>query len=175
MPYGNTSVSALAQAPSHWLNQCWFLLSRVQCHSPESYFTTNAQATVRYSDLEIILWKLLLHLSSANNLWHWLDAETHPNLCIFNRTKMQSTIRFLKIQIFSPGLKGFIQNATSPGVPSYLLTCSGTNWWHFEVCFETTFPQKTTLCNGDLSMLNNFMHWYHFTKCSMLQKYNLFS
>ena len=47
-PYGDKSGSTLAQvmacclmAPSHYLNQCWFIISRVQWHPSESNFTRN--------------------------------------------------------------------------------------------------------------------------------------
>ena len=67
------SESTLAQvmaccltAPSHSLNQCWFLISEDLWHSPESNFTTSAQVTI----LWIIFFKLLTHHPGANELTH---------------------------------------------------------------------------------------------------------
>ena len=60
-PYGNTysSGSTLARAmaccltaPSHYLNQCWFLISAVLWHSLESIFTGNVQATILCSEFD---------------------------------------------------------------------------------------------------------------------------
>ena len=39
-------------APSHYLNQCWFLFLEVLWHSPESDFTANTQAFILYNEIE---------------------------------------------------------------------------------------------------------------------------
>ena len=52
-------VSTLAQVMacclttrSHYLAQCWLLISVVLWHSPQSNFTTNAQVTILYNESE---------------------------------------------------------------------------------------------------------------------------
>ena len=39
-------------APSHYLNQCWLLISQILWHSPESNFTLTAHATILYNEFE---------------------------------------------------------------------------------------------------------------------------
>ena len=59
MLYGDWSGSTLAQimacclmAPSHYLNQCWLLISEVLWHLPESNSTVRAPATTLYDEFE---------------------------------------------------------------------------------------------------------------------------
>ena len=40
------------QAPCHYLNQCWYFINEVQCHSSESDFTASGQATILYNEFE---------------------------------------------------------------------------------------------------------------------------
>ena len=54
------SRSTLAQvmacclmAPSHYLNQCWLLISEVLWHSPDSNFTENTEDIYRWNQFEI--------------------------------------------------------------------------------------------------------------------------
>ena len=52
---GSTLAQAMAcclMAPSHHLNQFWFLISQVLWHSPKYNFTTSAQATIQYKEFE---------------------------------------------------------------------------------------------------------------------------
>ena len=53
-------MSTLAQvmaccltAPSHYLNQCWLMISEVLWHSPDSNFTENAKDIYRWNEFEI--------------------------------------------------------------------------------------------------------------------------
>ena len=72
------SGSALAQvmacclaAPSHYLNQCWLIISKVQWHSSEGNFTKDASAT------EISLKNYLSKISFKSPIFHW---SIHPNM-----------------------------------------------------------------------------------------------
>ena len=47
-------------APSHYLNQCWLIISEVQRHSPERTFMGNVPTINRYNGLENQLTKTLL-------------------------------------------------------------------------------------------------------------------
>ena len=54
------SRSTLAQvmacclmAPSHYLNQCWLMISEVLWHSPDSNFTENTSDIYRWNEFEI--------------------------------------------------------------------------------------------------------------------------
>ena len=66
MTYIKVNNSTLA--PTHYLNQCWFNVSEILWHSPESNFTASAQATTCMISLNIILLKLQPHYPWANVL-----------------------------------------------------------------------------------------------------------
>ena len=53
--YGSRLAQAMAwcrQAPSHYLNQCWLLISEVLWHSPLSNFTVSDEATILYNEFD---------------------------------------------------------------------------------------------------------------------------
>ena len=63
----NKSGSTLAQvmacclmAPSHYLNQCWLIISKVQWHSSECNFTRDTSGTSHWNQLENYLFRILL-------------------------------------------------------------------------------------------------------------------
>ena len=66
-PYGNyryesTMAHVMAcclTAPSHYLNQCWFLISKDLCHQPESNFTVSALAGIMYHNLVNYTFKII--------------------------------------------------------------------------------------------------------------------
>ena len=63
---GSTLAQVMAcylTAPSHYLNQCWLIISKIQCHSSEGNFERDA--------LAIILTKVTLKITSL---------KFHPNL-----------------------------------------------------------------------------------------------
>ena len=49
-------------APSHYINQCWLLISEVLWHSPENNFTLSAQATILYKWVWKLLWTSAMSL-----------------------------------------------------------------------------------------------------------------
>ena len=61
-------MACCLMAPSHYLNQCWFLLSDLLWHSAESNFTVIAQMHFGIMSLKIILLKSLPLLPGANEL-----------------------------------------------------------------------------------------------------------
>ena len=46
-------MACCLRAPSHYLNQCWLMISEVLWHSPDSNFTENAYKIYRWNELEI--------------------------------------------------------------------------------------------------------------------------
>ena len=73
--YGDRSRSTLAQVmtycltvPSHYLNQCWLLISEVLWHSPKSKWVSKLLFCIM--SLKIILLKLLPQLPEVNDLTH---------------------------------------------------------------------------------------------------------
>ena len=74
---GSTLAQVMAcclTAPSHYLNQCWLIISEVLWHSPEGNFTWNAQ--------DIYPWPLRLHphLPGTNEL---IDYVTLMTMTVF--------------------------------------------------------------------------------------------
>ena len=66
-------------APSHYLNQCWLLISEVLWHSPEGSFT-RGHATILYVEFKNSL-KIICTFSRTNELTHW-GRVTH--ICFGN-------------------------------------------------------------------------------------------
>ena len=91
-------------APSHYVNQSWFLINEVLWLSPESNFTMSAQADVCILNLKIILFELLPHLFGIwiygkicswppdSNLRYGMPWYTVPN---FTLCMQQSLVRWI--------------------------------------------------------------------------------
>ena len=81
---GSTLAQAMAcrlMAPSHYLNQCWLIISKVHWHSSEGNFAKDTSATNHKNQLEITFLKLLSNLPGANELMnhmHWQINENIP-------------------------------------------------------------------------------------------------
>ena len=65
-PYGNINLGQYSVAPSHYLNQCWFIIKGTLWHSPVSSF--------HYRCSEMTLLKLMQHLNVANELIMLIDS-----------------------------------------------------------------------------------------------------
>ena len=61
-------------APSHSLNQCWLILSKV-LWQPVGYFTRNAQDICAWYELKITNSRLQPHLAAAKKLKHHLGLS----------------------------------------------------------------------------------------------------
>ena len=59
-------------APSHYLNQCWPIISGVQWHSPETNFTGSVQNMNSWSEFEKYTYKTLPHLPGE-----WVNTLRH--------------------------------------------------------------------------------------------------
>ena len=57
-------------SPSHYLNQCWLLLSEIMWLSPKTNFTISTQATIRWQASSITLISYL-----GSKLWNLLASE----------------------------------------------------------------------------------------------------
>ena len=76
-PYDNRNLgqhwlrACCLKAPSHYLNQCWLIISEVLWHSPESNFTGNA--------LDICPWYVfenyLSRITAASHRGKWVNRE----------------------------------------------------------------------------------------------------
>ena len=79
------SGSTLAQvmacclgAPSHYLNQCWLIISEVLWHSPRANFTGNAQAIYPWYKFENYLFKITA--AFPRDQWLHTSLVTHHKL-----------------------------------------------------------------------------------------------
>ena len=70
------SGSTLAQimaccltAPSHYLNQCWLLISEVPWHLPDNNFTVSAQSTILYNEFENLTFIITSTAKSPKGQW----------------------------------------------------------------------------------------------------------
>ena len=84
---GSTLAQVMAcclTAPSHYLNQCWLIISKVQWHPSQSNFTRNTSAISHWNYLENYLSKILFksprgqwvnryHITSHGNFHDWDD------------------------------------------------------------------------------------------------------
>ena len=55
----------LSGAPSHYLNQCWLIISGVMWLSPEISFTVSAQATFLYNEYGNCIFNIAAHISKG--------------------------------------------------------------------------------------------------------------
>ena len=62
-------------APSHYLNQCWLIISKVPCHSPDSYFAASAKNNFLYVGFESYIFEII----STSSWRQWV------NIVIFSR------------------------------------------------------------------------------------------
>ena len=79
---GSTLAQVMAcclTAPSHYLNQCWLIISKVQWHSSECSFTKDTSTISHWNYLENYLSNFFSNLQGANEL-------THKRICIWNST-----------------------------------------------------------------------------------------
>ena len=79
---GSTLAQAMAcclTAPSHYLNQCWLIISKVQWHSSECTSTRDASAISHRNYLENYLLNFCSNLPGANELMQWVPGCSFAN------------------------------------------------------------------------------------------------
>ena len=110
------SNSTLAQvmaccltAPSHYLNQCWLINSKVQWHSSEDNFTKDASGTITEISFKIPYLKFRSNLPGANELSRYFDCACLGSISLGGqvRTIEASERRRNKSNVFSHGLRPF--------------------------------------------------------------------
>ena len=83
---GSTLAQVMAcclTAPSHYLNQCWLIISKVQWHSSESILQDIPQPSVTEISLKMAYLKLCSNLPVDKELIHWIYSNpcTTTRLC----------------------------------------------------------------------------------------------
>ena len=87
---GSTLAQVMAcclTAPSHYLNQCWLIISKVQWHSSVDNFTTETSAIYHKDTLKNIHLKFHSNLPGANNTLKNIHLKFHSNLPGANELK----------------------------------------------------------------------------------------
>ena len=77
---GSTLAQVMAcclMAPSHYLNQCWLIISEVLWHSPDGNFTWNAQDIYPWREFEITNLSLHPQVPGTNELNNCLLPVRH--------------------------------------------------------------------------------------------------
>ena len=92
---GSTLAQVMAcclTAPSHYLNQCWLIISKVQWQSPEGNLTRDASAINYYNQLENYLPKI----SFKSPRGQWVNVKIGlPNLEIQDLNDIKTTDIFV--------------------------------------------------------------------------------
>ena len=68
-------MACCLMAPSHYLNQCWHIISLILWHAPESNITAGSWSTIQYNEFKNILLRLLPNVPGASELTHWLLGD----------------------------------------------------------------------------------------------------
>ena len=69
---GSTLAQVIAcclPTPSHYLNQCWLIISGVLWHLPESNFTASGQATILYNEFKNYTSEIRITTTSPRDQW----------------------------------------------------------------------------------------------------------
>ena len=69
--YGSTLAQAMAwslTAPSHYLNQCWLIITQAHWNITEGNFTETVLDITHYKVFEITYLKILQHITEVNEL-----------------------------------------------------------------------------------------------------------
>ena len=84
---GSTLAQVMAcclTAPSHYLNQYWLIISKIQWHPSESNFTRHTSAIIHWNKLKNYLSKILL--KSRRGQW----VKTYIFICLHHVADMTS-------------------------------------------------------------------------------------
>ena len=87
-------------APSHYLNQCWLLISEVLWHSSESNSTARAQAIILHNELESYILKITFKSLCMGPLCHHC-LHREQNIIFARMENSVSWNMFLTITIAS--------------------------------------------------------------------------
>ena len=79
-------------APSHYLNQCWLLISEVLWHSSENKSTARAQAIILHNELKSYVGKLLSYHPGAIVLSLFTPRTKH-HVCTHEKISIMEYVR----------------------------------------------------------------------------------
>ena len=129
MPYGDRSGSTLAHvmacflmAPSHYLNQCWFIISKVQWHSYQGNFTRDASAINHLNPFENYIFQILFKFPRGQ----WVNygcGKVHLGLFIWCLLEVNTCL----LHHSSPSPPCVIRHVTGDSWTDRL-TASWTDW-----------------------------------------------
>ena len=87
-------------APSHYLNQCWLVISEVLWHSPKGNLTGGDQAIYPWYEFEITDLRSQTHLQGNNEF----DTPLPVMMFAFEAVKSNETWKYLAMNVMKPVL-----------------------------------------------------------------------
>ena len=131
---GSTLAQVMAcclTAPSHYLNQCWLIISKVQWHRFKSNFTRDTPAISPWNWLEKLLSKFFVQISQGPMSWLTISSMAFCGIPL--RPFSQEV---LKISIRKMSLSGRIS-----------ITCAMLMWKNdMKYQYMFLFPLKNLAC-----------------------------
>ena len=128
---GSTLAQVMASfltAPSHYLNQCGLVISKVQWHSSECNFTRDTSAISQWNKLENYLSKILFQ-----SPWgQWVNSQ---GMYLFSQNISAATSDGLRLTPYRHWR--YLRLAPwQPSTPQYMIQLS--NWWPLDMCVFTS-------------------------------------
>ena len=105
---GSTMTKVMAcclMAPSHYLNQCWYIISRVMCHSPKGNNSRNAHEINHHNSLEI--YTSNIKVTSPRGQWVNISYKglLQPWVCWTKDLWSEKSLSFMNIEITTCSFK----------------------------------------------------------------------
>ena len=139
-PYGTGDLGQhWLREPSHYLNQCWLIISKVQWHLSEGTFTTDTSTMnhlnylseialklprgqwVKYPDSSGLLhWHMIVRVPVESPWKTWLKmTNTKPRPCVnYHQISNISHIKYKNLNVSRLGLQLSFCSVLKPGVKS---------------------------------------------------------
>ena len=113
-------MSCCLTAPSHYLDQCWLMISEVLWHSPDSNFTENTLDIYHWNDFEIYSFETVVKSHRGQWIKPWNHAYYLMGIYYCGTTDLQDTDSNLKQSVPVSGavspfihcLQGFFKSIT---------------------------------------------------------------
>ena len=143
-PYGNVDLGQLVlvmacclTAPSHYLNQCWLIISKIQLHSSDGNFTRDTSVINDWNKHENYSSKISLKLAGANELRPWLLVTRSSaailtmldkHVLVFHQEGFQQSLPSQSWEIAenTNTCLGILSNAAVQGFNRHILGKTGT-------------------------------------------------
>ena len=149
-------------APSHDLNQCWLITSKVHWHSYEGNFAKDTSTTNNKNQLEITFFKFLQNLSGANELRSPQRSVSYWNLWV-RKSKVKEISAFKVMGVI---ISEVTRQATFNDVENRQVT--STHFLHLSNALSGLIPLGTphikgigTLNQSQIGVYSTFVTWVY--------------